>query len=195
MKTQQVTRVLWSAGFLVLAVLFLHQQIGEATGLSPYQLFWLLVILSVLVGGLATVQGVSRPFEAALAAIYIALFALYVFTLGIRYATVDSIFGLDPYFEIGAMRRIQDGVFQFGSSNPYPAVSEFPLFQFFSITVMEVTGSSIFQVANFVAVALSLISVVAFVVLMRLISNDPKIILVWSFALVLSGPLLMLNFR
>src|SRR5207244_2730434 len=141
-------------------VLFLHQRVGEATGLPPYQLFWLLTILSVLIGGFATVQSVGRPLEAVQAVTYVTLFALYVFTLGIRYATVDSIFGLDPYFEIGAMRRIQEGVFQFGSSNPYPAVSEFPLFQFFSIMVMEVTGSSIFQVANFVAVALSLVSVV-----------------------------------
>lgn len=195
MKTQQVTSVLWSAGFLVLAVLFLHQRVGEATGLPTYQLFWLLAILSVLIGGLATVQGVNRPFGAALAVMYVTLFALYVFTLGIRYATADSIFGLDPYFEIGAMKRIQEGAFQFGSSNPYPAVSEFPLFQFFSIMVMEVTGSSIFQVANFIAVVLSLVSVVAFVVLMRQVSKDSKIVFVWSFALVLSGPLLMLNFR
>src|SRR5436309_7240304 len=61
--------------------------------------------------------------------------------------------------------------------------------------VMEVTGSSIFQVANFLAVALSLVSVAAFVVLIRLFGRDPRIALVWSFALVLSGPLLMLNFR
>ena len=185
----------WTSSFLVLIGLFVHPLLAERLAIPAYLLFWCLLVLGVVLGIHSITVHCGRRRDILTAVTYLALLAFYLFSLRLRAVPGGTTFGLDPYFEIGAIRRILAGEYRFGSPSPYPAVSEFPMIQLLTAQLMALTGADVLGVAQALLIVLSFASFVLFVITARLLVTDWRLLATWSFAFLATSHLLLLNFQ
>ena len=187
-------QIFWIGAFATLSMLIAHNTVGNGLEVNEYGVFWVSLLATIMLGVLAMAESRWNPYELGIGITYFLMLMIYLFSIRDIYAANSPIYGLDTYFEIGAIRQFQASGFRPGGATPFAVVTDFPLIHIFTIFFIEITGMEVVPASRFLEFALSVIAWSLFILCIRVFLKDLKWLLLWSLVFVSSFQLLVLNF-
>ena len=177
--------VMWILAFLSLSLLFVHNQIASLLGVDPYLTFWAAFLAGLTPPFYRLVSVKTSRREAVPALAYVILLSSYLLLLRQVYAAASPFFGLDTYFDVGAVRLLQTTGFAPGSatSTPLQGIVDFPTVHFLAVEVISVANLGLLQTVSSLSFFLSALSTLFFflAIRQRALPWSARVVLVLAF--------------